>query len=145
MFKDTPTRFKLYRFTEKHREIASFLGKGMTIPKSGAQKARKVVESLSSVVTVLSDLEGTAEAETREADSRPHAHILPCHEGIQVEFLVKPCGAAGSSFRAGRGSKNVLTELEGKRSRPSVILQKRKTAHSHNQGLPDPDPHPTYG
>ncbi len=115
VFKDTPTRFKLYRFTKKHREIASFLGKGMTIPKSGEKKARQVVESLSSVVTVLSDLEGTAEAEIREADSRPHAHILPCHDGIQVEFLVKPCGADGSSFRAGRGSKNVLTELEGKK------------------------------
>ncbi|MCI5126277.1 MAG: ATP-dependent helicase, partial [Candidatus Electrothrix sp. AR5] len=113
--KDTPTRFKLYRFTQKHREIGLFIGKGMSIPKSGAQKARKVVESLSSVVTVLSDLDGTAEAETREADSRPHAHIIPCHNGVQVEFLVKPCGADGSSFRAGRGSKNVLTEIEGKK------------------------------
>ncbi|MGB5686884.1 MAG: SNF2-related protein, partial [Candidatus Electrothrix sp.] len=115
VIRDTPTRFKLYRFTAKHGEIASFLGKGMTIPKSGEKKARKVVESLSSVVTVLSDLDGTTEAETREADSRPHAHILPCHNGIQVEFLVKPCGVDGSSFRAGRGSKNVLTEIEGKK------------------------------
>ncbi|MCW5202151.1 ATP-dependent helicase, partial [Desulfobulbus sp. US4] len=115
VIRDTPTRFKLFRFTAKHWEIASFIGKGMTIPKSGAQKARKVVESLSSVVTVLSDLDGTAEAETREADSRPHAHIIPCHNGIQVEFLVKPCGDSGSSFRAGRGSKNVLSEIEGKK------------------------------
>ncbi|MCI5143041.1 MAG: ATP-dependent helicase, partial [Candidatus Electrothrix sp. ATG1] len=64
--KDTPTRFKLYRFTDKHREIGQFLGKGITIPKSGAQKAQQVVESLSSVVTVLSDLDGTTEAETRK-------------------------------------------------------------------------------
>ncbi len=115
VIKDTPTRFQLYRFTDKHQEIGQFLGKGMSIPKSGAKKARKVVESLSSVVTVLSDLDGTTAAETREADSRPHAHIIPCHDGVQVEFLVKPCGAAGSSFRAGRGSKNVLTEIEGKK------------------------------
>ncbi|MCI5167077.1 MAG: hypothetical protein D3903_13535, partial [Candidatus Electrothrix sp. GM3_4] len=114
VIRDTPTRFKLFRFTAKHSEIASFLGKGLTIPKSGAQKARKVVESLSSVVTVLSDLDGTA-AETREADSRPHAHILPCQNGIQIEFFVKPCGAGGSSFRAGRGGKNVLTEIDGKK------------------------------
>ncbi|MCI5122200.1 MAG: ATP-dependent helicase, partial [Candidatus Electrothrix sp. AUS4] len=113
--KDTPTRFKLYRFTEQHREIGKYLGKGMSIPKAGAQKAQQVVESLSSVVTVLSDLDGSTEAETREADSRPHAHILPCHDGVQVEFLVKPCGDGGSSFRAGRGSKNVLTEIDGKK------------------------------
>ncbi|WPD21331.1 MAG: DEAD/DEAH box helicase [Candidatus Electrothrix scaldis] len=115
LIKDTPTRFKLYRFTEQHREIGKYLGKGMSIPKSGAKKAQQVVESLSSMVTVLSDLDGATEAETREADSRPHAHILPCHDGVQVEFLVKPCGDEGSSFRAGRGSKNVLTEIDGKK------------------------------
>jgi SNF2 family DNA or RNA helicase len=115
VIKDTPTRFKLYRFTDKHREIGQFLGKGISIPKAGSKKAQQVVESLSSMVTVLSDIDGTTAIETREADSRPHAHILPCHDGVQVEFLVKPCGATGSSFRAGRGSKNVLTEIEGKK------------------------------
>ncbi|MCI5221601.1 MAG: DEAD/DEAH box helicase, partial [Candidatus Electrothrix sp. AR4] len=113
--KDTLTRFKLLRFTREHQEIIKFLGKGLTIPKSGEKKARQVVESLSSVVTVLSDLDGTTEAETRKADSRPHAHIIPCQGGIQVEFLVKPCGGGGSSFRAGRGGKNVLTEIDGKK------------------------------
>ncbi len=117
--KDTPTRFKIIRFTKEHKKILSFLGKGISIPKSGENKVRQVVDSLASMVTVHSDLAldtaSTAKVTTRKADSRPHAHIIPWQEGIQVDLLVKPCGAGGSSFRPGRGGKTVLTEIEGEK------------------------------
>ena len=116
VFKDTPARFKVIRFTDKHREIARFLGKkGLSVPKVGRDKAQEVVDSLSSLVPVQSDLAMAAGTETIEGDPLSHAHIIPFHDGIQVELLVKPSGAKGSSFRPGRGGKTVLTEIDGKR------------------------------
>lgn len=113
--KDTPTRFKVIRFSKEQHAIIDFLGKGLTIPKSGEKLARQVIDSLSSVVTVHSDLATSTTAKTVKADSRPHAHIIPYQEGICLEFLVKPCGSGGSSFRPGKGGKNVLTEIKGEK------------------------------
>ncbi|MEA3231462.1 MAG: hypothetical protein U9Q05_06895, partial [Thermodesulfobacteriota bacterium] len=113
--RDTPTRFKVIRFSEKHQEISDYLGEGLSIPKKGEKLAREVADALSAVVTVQSDLETTQKIKTIAADSRPHAHITPYKAGVQLEFLVKPFGDDGSSFRPGRGGKNVLTEIKGKR------------------------------
>ncbi|WP_161629858.1 DEAD/DEAH box helicase [Desulfogranum japonicum] len=115
--KDTPTRYKLIQFSQKHQDIMQVLGKGLTIPKSGEKLAGKVADSLSSMITVHSDLAATANTacKTVEADSTPHAHIIPHQDGISLEFLVKPFGTEGSSFRPGKGGKNVLTEIQGEK------------------------------
>jgi len=115
VIRDTPTRFKVIRFSKKQHAIIDFLGKGLTIPKSGEKLARQVIDSLSSVVTVHSDLASSTKAKIIKADSRLHAHIIPYQEGICLEFLVKPCGVGGSSFRPGKGGKSVLTEIKGKK------------------------------
>jgi SNF2 family DNA or RNA helicase len=118
--KDTPTRFKLFRFSDEQKTIIDLLGEGLTIPKSAEKLAAEVVDSLSSLITVHSDLPTTG-ADTKsksiEADPTPHAHITPSGEGICLEFLVKPCGSLGSSFRPGKGGKSVLTEIEGEKIR----------------------------
>ncbi len=115
--KDTPTRFKLIRFSNEQNEIIDLLGKELTIPKSGEKLAGKVVDSLSSIITVHSDLTtgDDKKSKTVKADCTPHAHIVPYQEGICLEFLVKPCGAGGSSFRPGKGGKSVLTEIKGEK------------------------------
>ncbi len=123
---DTPTRYKLIRFTKEHNNIIEFLGKGLTIPKSGENLARQVVDSLSSVVTVHSDLKATSKVKTLKADCRPHGHILPCQDGIKLEFLVKPFGTGGSSYRPGRGGKSVLTEIEGEKIQAMRDFNKEK-------------------
>ncbi|MEA2116644.1 MAG: DEAD/DEAH box helicase, partial [Thermodesulfobacteriota bacterium] len=65
--------------------------------------------------TVHSDLATAGKTKSVQADSRPHAHLLPYKDGVQLEFLVKPFAAGGSSFRPGKGGKNVLTEMEGRK------------------------------
>lgn len=119
VIKDTPTRFKLIRFSDKQNSIIELLGEELIIPKSGEKLAGVVVDSLSSVITVHSDLTTGAETKSKTvtADSTPHAHIIPYQEGICLEFLVKPCGAEGSSFRPGKGGKSVLTEINGEKIR----------------------------
>ncbi len=117
VIKDTPTRFKLIRFSSEQKEIIDLLGKELTIPKSGENLAKEVVNSLSSVITVHSDLTTgvNTKHKTVKADTTPHAHIIPHHDGICLELLVKPCGTRGSSFRPGKGGKSVLTEIRGKK------------------------------
>ncbi len=127
VIKDTPTRFKVIRFTRDHDKIIEIMGdKGLIIPKAGEKLARQVADSLASVVTIHSDIETSRKAKTIEADYRPHAHIIPYQEGIQLEFLVKPCGTDGSSFRPGKGGKSVLTEIKGKKIQAVRDFNKEK-------------------
>jgi SNF2 family DNA or RNA helicase len=112
--RDTPTRFKIIRFTPEQQRVIKLLGQGVTIPKAGEKLARQVVDSLSGVITVHSDLETAGRATAVAADSRPHAHILPYKDGISLEFLVKPVSTGGSSFTPGKGSKSVTAMAEGK-------------------------------
>ncbi|KJS03493.1 MAG: hypothetical protein VR65_00530 [Desulfobulbaceae bacterium BRH_c16a] len=112
--KDTPTRFRVIRFKPEHQQVIDLLGQGLTIPKAGEKLARQVVDTLSGVITVHSDLEAAGRATTVPADCRPHAHILPYKEGVSLEFLVKPVSAGGSSFTPGKGSKSVMAMMDGK-------------------------------
>lgn len=129
--KDTPTRFKVIRFSKEHNQIIEFLGKELTIPESGEKLVKQVIDSLSSVVRINSDLATGQRAENIEADSRPHAHILPRQDGICLEFLVKPCGTGGSSFRPGKGGKCVLTEIKGKKIQATRDFAKEKKQQNH--------------
>lgn len=112
--KDTPTRFKVIRFTPEHLQLINLLGQGMTIPKDGEELARQAVEALTPIITVHSDLAGANQAAIVSADCRPHAHILPYRDGISLEFLVKPIDDGSSSFRPGKGSKSVMAVIDGK-------------------------------
>ncbi len=112
--KDTPTRFRIIRYTAEHKHVINLLGTGMTIPKAGETLARQVVDKLSSLIAVHSDLDGANWTTAVAADSRPHAHILPLRDGVSLEFLVKPISTGNSSFRPGKGSKNVTAVTDGK-------------------------------
>ncbi len=134
--KDTPTRFKVVRFSAHQSRIIEVLQKELIIPKSGEKLARQVVDSLSSLVTVHSDITTNAKTNVIKANSTPHAHIIPHQEGICLEFLVKPCGTDGSSFRPGKGGKNVLTERKGERIQAvrNFTLEKKQHGKVINQG-----------
>ena len=115
IIQDTPTRFKIIRFSQEHKDIIQALGKGLSVPRAGEKLVRQVVDSLSSVVTVQSDIVTSQKTKSIDADFRPHAHILPYLNGIQLEFFIKPFGTGGSSYRPGKGGKSVLTEIKGKK------------------------------
>ncbi len=132
VIKDTPTRFKLFSFSEKQSALMELLDEQLTIPKSGEKLTAEVVHALSSIITVHSDLStaGDTESKTVPADCTPHVHIFPYLEGISLEFLVKPCGADGPAFTPGRGGKNVLTEIKGEKIR--VIRDFGQEQEKHN-------------
>ncbi|MDD4073450.1 MAG: DEAD/DEAH box helicase [Desulfobacterales bacterium] len=118
MVRETPSRFKLVRFSAEHLKIAGILGKkGLSLPEHAKSMATRAIASISSMVTVNSDLEigGNGQVREMDADSTPHVHVMPWQEGIKIEFLVRPFIDTGSYFKPGRGGSNVFADVKGEK------------------------------
>ncbi len=113
VIRDTPTRFRIIRWKKEHRQLGDLLGKELIIPKAGEKLAGQTVEALAGLLPIHSDLATTGGAAALPGDSRPHAHILPCRDGISLEFLVKPIPAGGPSFPPGKGGRSVMSVADG--------------------------------
>ncbi|MBA3014909.1 MAG: DEAD/DEAH box helicase [Proteobacteria bacterium] len=116
MIKETPTRFKLVRFSAHHLTIATILQKGLKVPTQAEQLTNQAIAALSSMITVHSDLEGgTAGSREVEADPRPHIHLLPFQDGLKAEFLIKPLAEADMWYKPGVGGQKVFAEVAGEK------------------------------
>ncbi|ACN13135.1 SWI/SNF helicase family protein [Desulforapulum autotrophicum HRM2] len=116
--RETPSRFKVVRFSAEHLKIARILGeKGLDLPEEAEEMATQAIASISSLVTVNSDLSAGSGGQVREiaADPTPHVHIMPCQKGIKIEFLIRPFTHTGSYFRPGRGGINVFADVKGEK------------------------------
>ena len=114
LVKESPTRLRVFQAKEEYRRIAAILGSGLKIPAKAKEKALAAINSLSSILTVHSDI-GSATAELLPGDATPCFHLLPYSAGVKLELLVRPFGAAGPYFRPGGGGETVMAELSGKR------------------------------
>ncbi len=112
------TRLVVTVFDNRHREIAEVLGAaGLSIPSDMSHKIGPAIQSVSSLVTVQSDLaaSGIGSAET-SADSTPQFLLTPVAEGLRAEPVVRPLGDDGPSFYPGKGSAAVFAYVDGKGS-----------------------------
>ncbi len=129
LIRETPTRFKLVRFSEYHQMIAGLLGeKGLELPKTAQKSAVRTAASLASLVQVNSDLPipGSEQAKIVLADPTPHVHIMPFQNGISAEFRVRPFTDTGSYFKPGRGGTHVFAQKEGEKLTAQRDLVKEK-------------------
>ncbi|MBU0970464.1 MAG: DEAD/DEAH box helicase, partial [Proteobacteria bacterium] len=118
MVRETPSRFKLIRFSVKHLTISRILGEnGLTLPEHAEEMASQAIASISSLVVVNSDLatRGSGQVRKMDSDPTPHVHVMPCQGGIQIEILIRPFIDAGSYFKPGRGGINVFAEIKGEK------------------------------
>jgi SNF2 family DNA or RNA helicase len=106
----------VYVINESHRQVAEILGRnGLTVPASARQQVIDSIASISSMLTVQSDIGGTSShAETVEADSRLHIHLQPVGQGIQIEMFAQPFTDGGPLYKPGSGGTTVLAEIDGK-------------------------------
>ncbi|GFO54631.1 SWF/SNF family helicase [Geomonas sp. Red276] len=127
--KESPTRLKIFEAREEHHKIAAVLGKGLTLPAKAQHKALEAINSLSSLLTVHSDI-GDAAAQQVEGDPTPCFHLLPYSAGIKLELLVRPFSQAGPYFRPGGGGETILAEIEGNRlqAKRDLRLEVRRAA-----------------
>ncbi len=106
----------VYKINDSHRQVAEILGRaGLIVPASARQQVIDSIASVSSMLTVQSDIGGTSShAETVTADSRLHVHLQPVGHGIQIEVFVQPFAGGGPLYKPGAGGTTVLAEIDGK-------------------------------
>lgn len=129
LLKETPTRLKVLDVTTEHHRIAEILGKRnqLTVPAAGQEQVLAAIQSVSSLVTVHSDISGEmADMETIEADAKPHVHLMPAGDGLKLSMLTRPFPHSGAYYPPGVGRKTVIAEIEGKRSQATRDLSMEK-------------------
>jgi superfamily II DNA or RNA helicase len=129
VWEETPTRVKVLTVTSEYERIAKILGANnqLKVPISAQDKVLKAINTVSSLLTVHSDIGGTiANTEEIQALVIPHIQLLPMGLGLKVGIFACPFGQGGSYYRPGSGGATVIAEIEGKRYQTTRDLAKEK-------------------
>ncbi|MBX2863185.1 MAG: DEAD/DEAH box helicase [Leptolyngbyaceae cyanobacterium MAG.088] len=140
LVKETPTRIKVLETNAEHQRIAEILGKRnqLTVPAAGQEKVLAAIQSVSSLVTIHSDIGADmADMETIEADAKPHVHLMPAGDGLKLSMLTRPFPNSGAYYPPGTGRKTVIAEIDGKRSQATRDLaMEKRLAQDLQQACP---------
>ena len=114
---ETPSRLKLIVFSKEHRQIAKILsGLDVKIPREAKEQVLKAITNLSSSILIQSDI-GGAESQTEkvEATSTPYLQLIPYDAGLRVTGFCRPFTGKGPYYKPGKGGKNLIADIEGKK------------------------------
>ncbi|GGB96341.1 DEAD/DEAH box helicase [Pseudoduganella buxea] len=115
VIKDAPNRLRVVSITDEHRRIASIVGDGLAVPLHAQEQVLAAIGSVSSIVTVQSDIGGgAANAEQADADARLHLHLFPYQQGLKIQVQVRPLPQAGAYYEPGAGAESVIGDVGGK-------------------------------
>jgi superfamily II DNA or RNA helicase len=114
---ETPGRLRVVRITDEYRRIGAIVGAGLTVPLQAEKQVLKAISAISTMVTVQSDIGGSAEDIAQvSADPRLHVHLLPYQHGLRMQVLVRPLPGAGAYYNPGSGAASVIADLDGART-----------------------------
>ncbi|MBT9315395.1 DEAD/DEAH box helicase [Leptothoe spongobia] len=140
LVKETPTRIKVLEVTSEHQKIAEILGKRnqLTVPAAGQDQVLAAIQSVSSLVTIHSDIGGDMDdVDAIEADAKPHIHLMPAGDGLKLSMLTRPFPNSGTYYPPGTGRKTVIAEIDGKRSQATRDLaMEKRLAQDVQQACP---------
>jgi hypothetical protein len=87
----------------------------LEIPAHAQEQVRQAIASISTLITVQSDIGGGEAAEEVPGGCDAHESIccLP-GKGLKVSLLAHPFPEGGSYYRPGEGGQTVIAEVEGK-------------------------------
>lgn len=116
-FKETPTRLKVIAVDAQHRRIGELLGpkNQLEVPAQAEAQVLQAIASISTLITVQSDIGGGVAVEEVPADPALRAHLLPAGDGLKVSLLAHPFPEGGSYYAPGKGGETVIAEVAGKR------------------------------
>ncbi|OYO31396.1 DEAD/DEAH box helicase [Janthinobacterium sp. PC23-8] len=115
VLKETPTRLRVVHIQDEHRRIAAIVGLGLSVPLHAEKQVLQAIASISSIVTVQSDIGGgVAHAEVITADPRLHLHLLPYNQGLKMQILVRPLVDSGAYYAPGSGAESVFADVAGR-------------------------------
>ena len=84
------------------------------MPAHAEKQVLQAIGSISSLVTVQSDIGGAAaDIEQVDADPRLHVHLLPYQHGLKMQLLVRPL-ATGAYYPPGSGADTLIADVAGK-------------------------------
>ncbi len=140
VIRETPTRFKIIEVTKKHKDIARIISRnGLQVPATYSKQVMAAVSNLSSFMTVHSAIAVDADAintlngtsgpiKEVEASARIHIQLIPLGAGFKLAMFVKPLGTKGPYLKPGRGTENIMAEVDGQRlqTRRDLDLEKEK-------------------
>ncbi len=114
---ETPTRFRVIEISANHRKITSVIGDdGLVVPIAAKDQVLETLVSLSTCMTIHSDIGGTSmDIDEMVASDRIIIQLVPMDNGFRISMLVRPFGQNGPYLYPGHGSENVMAEIEGKR------------------------------
>ncbi|MES2898459.1 MAG: DEAD/DEAH box helicase [Pseudomonadota bacterium] len=113
---ETANRLRVVRIKDEHRRIGAIIGEGLVVPLHAEKQVLKAISAISSIVTVQSDIGGSAEdIEQIAADGRMHVHLLPYQQGLRMQIQVRPLPGAGAYYVPGSGAESVIADLNGAR------------------------------
>jgi superfamily II DNA or RNA helicase len=114
--RETPTRLRVVKISEEHRRIGAIIGTGLVVPLHAEKQVLKAISAISSIVTVQSDIGGSAgDIAQVDADNRLHVHLLPYQHGLKMQVLVRPLPDAGAYYAPGSGHESVIADVNGAR------------------------------
>jgi len=112
--REAPNRVRVVTINDEHRRIAAIVGDGLAVPEHAQQQVLAAIGSVSSVVTVQSDIGGgAANAEQVDADARLHLHLFPYQQGLKMQVQVRPL-PVGAYYAPGAGAESVIADVAGK-------------------------------
>ena len=114
---DGLTRLKIIELKPEHHRLSAIIGDSLVAPLAAQEHIIASLSSVSSLVTIHSDIggPGLAEAESVEANPQPRLQLVPEGEGLRVALLVRPFGEQGSYHAPGAGGSGLIAEIGGKR------------------------------
>ena len=83
VYRETPTRLRVYEITPEHQKIASILGtkNQLTVPVSAKEQVLEAINGVANLLTIQSDIGGgNIDAREVQPQSMPHVHLLPLNE-----------------------------------------------------------------
>jgi hypothetical protein len=114
--RETPTRLRVVNISAEHRRVGAIIGEGLVVPLHAEKQVLKAISAISAIVTVQSDIGGSAAGiEQVAADPRLHVHLLPYQQGLKMQVLVRPLPGAGAYYPPGSGADSVIADLNGAR------------------------------
>lgn len=128
VIRETATRFKVITFTMQHRRIAEIIGSdGLLVPASAKAQVAQTLGKIASSITVHSDIGASYDDIVKIApDPRIFIQILPLGSGFRLSILVKPLGLHGPALLPGRGTRTLISEIQGKRLHTDRNLDEEK-------------------
>ena len=107
-------RLLVYSFDSRQRQLARFLGEGLSVPQEAQDRVGRVLGSVSSVIALRSDVEHTgARAIERPPDPRIYAQLWRRGHGLRLRLSVYPLGRSGPGMEPGDGAARVTATVDG--------------------------------